>query len=247
MQRAIAFLSIAAVLLFAGAAFASDVASESAQYAGHAYVDASTGNVTWGTPLQSPAAGSDIYSNILSPAIAAISSTSLASVWGDRVTTVGTGVWSEQDFTIYNSGSSAGPLLTATVAVNAYNYATSALIGGFTTNINFGVGGLPAGFYTIVTVTGIDPLVINLNVNDIVVTQNITAKTGTANRLGVALLDPVTIGLSLNTMYINSSTVGPAGYYTVGTGNANPGYRINALQAVPTQPSTWGKVKSLYR
>ena len=50
-------------------------------------------------------------------------------------------------------------------------------------------------------------------------------------------------------MYINSSTVGPAGYYNIGNPpqNANPAYRINLLQPVATEPTTWGKVKNLYR
>jgi hypothetical protein len=250
MQKAIAFCAaaIAAALLFTGATSAAELGAEPAQYAGHAYVNLSTGNVTWGSPEASPAAvGTDIYSNITSAANAAISSTSLTSVWGDRVTTVGVGVLAENDFTIYNSSSSLGPLLTANVTVNFYNFATNGYLGGYATAINFGAG-LPVGFYSTVTVTNIDPLAINLNVNDIVVTQTITSKTGTANRLGVASLDPVTLGLSLNTMYINSSTIGPSGYYTLGAGiNANPGYRINALQAVPTEATTWGKVKSLYR
>ena len=85
MQRAIALLSIAAVLLFAGAAFASDVDSESAQYAGHLYIDVQNGETVWVGPSEAPAAGVDIYSNIASPALGAISSTSLTSVWGDHV------------------------------------------------------------------------------------------------------------------------------------------------------------------
>ena len=249
MQKAIAFCAaaLAAALLFTGAASAAGLNAEPAQYAGHAYVNLSTGNVTWGSPEASPAAvGTDIYSNITSAANAAISSTSLTSIWGDRMTTVGVGVLAENDFTMYNSGSSAGPLLTATVAINFYNGSTNVFIGGYSTAINFGTG-LPVGFYSIVTVTNIDPLAINLNVNDIIETQTVTGKTGTASRLGVASLDPVTIGLGTASMYINSSTIGAPGFYSIVAGNSNPGYRINALQAVPTEATTWGKVKSLYR
>ena len=95
MQRAIAFFAfaIAAALLFAGVASSTELGSEPAQYYGHAYLDLSTGNVTWNTaPEASAAAGADIYSNVTSPANFGFSSTDLASVWGDRVTTVGVGV-----------------------------------------------------------------------------------------------------------------------------------------------------------
>lgn len=248
MQRAIALLSIAAVLLFAGVAFASDVDSESAQYAGHLYVDVQNGETVWVGPSEAPAAGVDIYSNIASPALGAISSTSLTSVWGDHVGMTGLGILSQHDFTIYNSSSSLGPLLTCNVALNFYNFTTSALIGGYTGSVNFGAG-LGVGFYTIVSFINLETLSIPITfaTNDIVVTQNLTAKTGTGNRFGVVLLEPVTIGTSPSTMYINSPTIGAAGYYTVGTGNANPGHRINALAPVATEPTTWGKVKSLYR
>jgi hypothetical protein len=244
MQRAIAFLSIAAVLLFAGAAFAADLSPEPAQYFGTMYVDQTTGETSWSNN-PNLLLGSDVYSNIASPANFGFSSTSFTSVWGDRMTTVGTGILDQNQFTVYN-GLGAN-LLTATVAVSFYDAVSSVLLGAYSTNVNFGAG-LPAGSYALVNVTGINPLAINLNVTDIIVTQAVTAHTGATTRLGIASLDPVTIGLSASTMYINSSTVGPAGFYNVGTGlNANPGYRINVLQPVPTAPSTWGKVKSLYR
>lgn len=248
MQRAIALLSIAAVLLFSGAAFASDVDTESAQYAGHLYVDVQTGESIFVGPNEAPAAGVDIYSNVLSTAIGAISSTSLTSIWGDHVTMTGLGILSQHDLTIYNSSSSLGPLLTCNIAVNFYNFSTSLLIGGYTGSINFGAG-LGVGFYTIVSFINLETLAIPIvfATNDIVVTQNLTAKTGTGNRFGVVLLEPVTLGTSPSTMYINSPTIGAAGYYTVGTGNANPGYRINAIAPVATEPTTWGKVKNLYR
>jgi hypothetical protein len=249
MQKVIAFLAIAAVLVFAGAAFASDLTSEPAQFAGHIYVDAQTGNIVYNTGADpSAAAGTDVYSNVLSAANAAISSTSLTSIWGDRFTTTGVGVLSQNDLTIYNSSSSLGSLLTCNVSVSFFNGATSAFIGGYSGTITFGTG-LGVGFYTIVTFINLETLVtpINLSVNDIIETQTVTSKTGTANRLGVASLDPVTVGLGTVSMYINSSTIGAPGYYNIVAGNSNPGYRVNVFQAVPTTPTTWGKVKSLYR
>lgn len=253
MQRAIAFLSIAAVLLFAGAVFAAGPELESgAQYAGHMYVDVQTGNIVMNIGgNQAPAAGTDVYSNVTSTANAAISSTSLASVWGDRFTTTGVGILSQNDFTIYNSSSSAGTLSSCNVNIGFYNGSTSAFIGGYSGTVNFGSTPLGVGFYTIVTFINLETLgtPINLTVNDIIETQTITAKTGTASRLGVVSMDPVTIGLGTQSMYISSSTIGPAGFYNIiaPPANSNAGYRVNVLQAVPTQPTTWGNVKSLFR
>ncbi len=250
MQRAIALLSIAAVLLFSGVAFASNVDSEAAQYAGHIYVDVQTGESIFVGPNEAPAAGVDIYSNVASPAVSGISSTSIPSIWGDRCMTTGLGILSAQQISIFNAGTSAGALLTCTATVLFRDYATSAVLGGYSGNINFGAG-LNPGFYSLVTFVNLETLAtpINLTVNDLFVTQQVTATTGAASRLGVALLDPVTIGSSPSTMYISSPTIGGGvpGYYTVGTGNANPAYRINAIAPVATEPSTWGKVKSLYR
>lgn len=251
MRRAIAFLSIAAVLVFAGAAFASGLELEDGQYAGHIYVDVQTGNIVASIGgNQAPAAGTDVYSNTASGANAAISSTSLTSVWGDRFTTTGVGILSQNDITIYNSSSSAGPISACSVAVNFYNGSTSAFIGGYSGTITFG-SPLAAGFYSIVTFINLETLgtPINLTVNDIIETQQLTSKTGTGTRFGVVSLDPVTVGLGTQSMYINSSTIGPAGFYNIiaPPANSNAGYRVNVLQVVPTKPTTWGNVKSLFK
>src|SRR5262245_50664733 len=189
MRKAIALLSIAAMLVFTGVAFAAnDLEVEGAQYGGHLWIDVQTGNVVHSEGPEGAAlvGGVDIYSNVLSTANAAISSTSLAQVWGDRVTTVGVGILSENDFTIFNGSTSANTLLTANVAINFYNGATSAFIGGYTGLVTF-TSPLPGGFYSIVTFVNLETLVtpINLNVNDIVVTQQVTAKTGAATRFGI--------------------------------------------------------------
>jgi hypothetical protein len=139
-------------------------------------------------------------------------------------------------------------LLTASFKIDVNNAATNTLLGAYaTTPINFGAG-LAPGFFSIITVTGLGGLNISVNTSDVLIRQQIAVKTGTANRLGIASLDPPTIGSSANTMYISASTVGPAGYYNIGNPplNANPGYRINLSAPVPTQPKSWGAVKALY-
>ncbi len=248
MQRAIALLSIAAVLMFAGAVSAEDLVAESAQFAGTIQVDMD-GNSTM-TPA-STLVSTDVYSNVLSAANFGFSSTSLVAQWGDRCTTTGIGMLSEHVFSIFNAGTSAGLLLTANVTVSFFDAVTSAPLGAYATSVNFGAG-LAAGFFSLVTVTGLDPLLINLNVTDIIVIQTVTAKTGPANRLGIASLNPVTLGSSTTQMYINASTVGPPGFYNIGTAPnftpAHPGYRIGVTMApVATETKTWGSIKALYR
>lgn len=189
-----------------------------------------------------------IYDNTSGAANFGFSSTDLASQWGDELFTVGTGLLSTHKFTLFNAGSSAGPLLTATVSVSFIDAVTSAPLGSYSTNINFGAG-LSPGFFSIVTVTGLDPLLIVLNTTDIITLQQVTAKTGTANRLGIASMTPFVIGSSPISMYINSSTVGPPGFYNVGNPPqpANPGYFI-AVNPPPvsTHSDTWGRLKRLY-
>ena len=190
-----------------------------------------------------------IYDCTSSTANFGFSSTDLASQWGDECFTIGTGLLSTHKFTLFNAGSSAGNLLTATVSVSFFDAVTSAPLGSYSTNVNFGAG-LPAGFFSIVTVTSLDPLLIVLNTTDIITIQQVTAMTGPANRLGIASLNPVLIGSSPGTMYINSSTVGPAGFYNIGNPNplpANPGYFV-AVNPPPvsTHSDTWGRLKRLY-
>jgi hypothetical protein len=198
-------------------------------------------------PAPTPSLNATVYDNTASSPIFAVSSTDLNSQWGDELFTTNTGILSTLVFSLYNSGSSAGPLLTANVGVSLFDANTSALLGSFSTNVNFGAG-LPTGFFSLITVTNLDPLLINLNVTDIIVIQAVTAKTGAANRLGIASLNPPTVGGSPNDMYINSLTVGPAGFYTFQNGPANPGYQIQvALPPVGTHPTSWGRVKKLYR
>jgi len=198
-------------------------------------------------PAPTPALNATVYDNTASAANFGVSSTDLASQWGDELFTTNTGILSTMVFTVFNTGSSAGNLLTSTVAVSLFDANTSALLGSFNTNVNFGAG-LPPGFYSLITVTNLDPLLINLNVTDIIVVQGVTAKTGPANRLGVVSANPPTVGASPNDMYISSTTIGPPGFYTFQNGPANPAYQIQvALPPVGTHPTTWGRVKKLYR
>lgn len=248
MRLANAFAAALVVLSsVAGVAMAQNEI-ETGTFQGHIYIDMGTG-------LQySPKGGyvtqvaGDVYNstNPTSPAIAGVSTTDMNGIYGDRVTTTGTGILQELDFTVYNPASSAGPLASAAFQIGLFDGTTAAGLGGFTTS-SVPVA-LNPGFFTIITVTGLSGLNINVNTTDVVVTQKISSRTGTANRQGVALLDPPSIGSSTNTLYI-SNTSTPAGFYTLGTPpiNANAGYRINVQQPVPAATQSWGAIKAFYK
>jgi len=220
---------------------------EPARYFGHYLRDAVTNNATWSGGPVTDATG-DVYNNTnpQSPANFGFVQTDLSTIMGDRVSTTGKGTLNENDFTVYNSSSSAGPVLTAVYAIRFYDASSLSLLGGYNTSINFG-GGLPPGFFAIITTTNLLPAAIVLNTQDVLVTQQIVSITGTASAVGIASLDPPNIGSSANTMFLSSGSI-PAGYYNIGNPplNANPGYRINVDQSTPAMPSTWGHVKSLY-
>jgi hypothetical protein len=232
---------------FAGTSMAQE--TEEGIYAGHIYVDFGTGlRYTPKGGYVTQLAG-DVYNNTnpTPPVVGGVSSTDLNARWGDRVTTTGTGILQENDFTIFNSGSSAGPLLTAVVNIALFDAVTSGLLGSYNVNANFGPGGLPAGFFTILTVTGLGGLSINVPVTDVIMLQQVGARTGTASRLGVAALNPPSIGSSANTMYINATTIGPAGFYTPFAAGSSPAVAINLNALVPAPAATsWGAIKANY-
>lgn len=227
--------------LGAGAGSAAQITAEAApQFAGYLDYDVATGVSTWrpaGT--EAPEAILDVYSNVASAANFGFSSTDLTAVWGDRITTLGP-IWLDAgSFTVFNSGSSAGPLTSATVTLSFYP-GTSPLppttpIAQLNFNATFG-GGLNPGFFTILNFTGVSVLNAILTTQDLLVTQTISAPVGGATRLGIASLNPVVVGSSIPEMYIQASTVGGgvAAYYVITSGGvpvpAHPGYRINGME-----------------
>jgi hypothetical protein len=244
LRYSLALLVTVALTLAAGAAFAQDGIEAAPKFAGRLSIDLGTGSLRAVQPNSAQVAG-DVYANTTTSNFG-YTSTDLTATFGDRVTTTGAGVLDQLDFTVYNPSTSAGPLLTATYLISLFDGATSTSLGAFTTNITFGGGaGLAAGFYTIVSVTGLSALSYAVP-TDVIVTQHVNAKTGTATRLGIVSFDPPTIGSSIPQMYISTTTTA-AGFYNITGYNANPGYRLNVLAAVPAHSTTWGMLKSLYR
>lgn len=238
-----------ATAVAAGPAIAQVTQETGPGYAGHVHMDLARGQAHLAPAPANTQALGDVYNltNPASPANTGFSSTDLAAIMGDRVTTVGGGLLAQNDFTVYNAGTSAGNLLTASFIISFFDGATAAPLGSYlTAPVSFGTG-LAPGFYSIITLTGLETLGILLPTTDLLITQQVSAFTGTASRLGIASLDPPSIGSSAPSMYISATTVGPPGYYNVGTINANPGYRVNVVNATPARTSTWGTLKNLYR
>jgi hypothetical protein len=190
---------------------------------------------------------STVYDNTSSTPQTGVSSTDLTSTWGDELFTTGMGLLSTHKFTLYNASGSAGSLLSATVNISFYDAPSSTFLGAYGGSISFG-SGLPVGSFSIITASGLDPLLINLNSTDLVVLQTVTAKTGTANRLGIVSLDPVLVGSSPASMYIQSATIagGVPGFYNLGvTTDVGNFIGVNP-PPVSTHSKTWGTLKKLY-
>lgn len=241
-------LSLAALALgaWAGAASAQLTAEPVGTFFGYTLHNHLT-NTTQVQPAAPAALPLVVYDNMTAAVQGGFSSTDLGAVWGDQVATTGTGTLEEAACTIYNSSSSAGPVLTAVFSLDYYDAVSFAYLGGFVSNVNFG-SGLPPGYYSDVTFTGLDPLAIDLNVTDVIVLQSVSSFTGTATRLGIVLKDPPAVGSSGPEFYADASTVGTAGWYTLTGINANPGYQISVVSGpVPTEKSSWGRLKDLYR
>ncbi len=198
---------------------------------------------------QATAVVTDVYRNTSSTANFGFSSTDPAAKFGDQVLTTGTGLLSTHEFTVFNSSNSLGTLLTAQIQLEFFDTDTLTSLGSYIVPVNFG-GGLTPGFYTLISVPNLEPLMIVLDATDIIVRQRLLSKTGDANRLGVASLNPPTVGSSPDTMFMHASTAngGVPGFYNVAAGPANPGYLL-AVSPPPTSVTSrsWGALKRLYR
>lgn len=204
---------------------------------------------TKGTGSSATNAVSIVYDNTTSAANFGFSSTDLLATFGDELFTTGAGILSSHKLSLFNAGTSLGPVLTANIGVSFFDATTAAFLGSYNVNVNFGAG-LNPGFFSTITVTPLDPLLINLNTTHLLVTQTVLAKTGAANNLGIASRNPPTIGSSPNYMYISASTVGGgvAGFYNIGTSPANPANQIGVSPPpVSTVSKSWSQLKKLYR
>jgi len=245
--NALSLFAIAALLVAAPVAAGFAQADPVPTVVGTATYDFTSATATWqpNQDLPSPLADVDVY-RIFNTPIGGLASTDVNSIWGDRVTTIGTGLFDVFDMTLFNAA--GGPILTAIVNVSFFDGATSSPLGSFNAGFNFG-GGLPPGAGADLAITGASVLGINLNTTDLIITQKVVSFTGASNKFGVLLMTPpASIGAGSPAMYISSSTFGPAGFYTLaGVPESDPGYRVGILDPVPAKTKTWGSLKGQYR
>lgn len=183
-----------------------------------------------------------VYNNTTQAVAFGFSSTDLNSTFGDSLTLASGGTLDQLSFSVFNSGSSAGALLTADVKISFYDdtvpyigsgslSGSNPLLGAITFSVNFGAGLNPGFFSVITSAPGLSGFGINLPTN-VVMTQQVVAKTGTASRLGIAATNiaPAVGNSPGSYMYINSTTVGAEGYYNIGTNTmANPYYMVTVV------------------
>lgn len=187
-----------------------------------------------------------IYDNTTATTALAFSSTDLTMTWGDECLTTGTGTLSAFKWSVFNSGSSAGTLTGASFNLGFYDLVGAVNLGGYSGSITFSTA-LGKGFYSVITSTNLDALNINLSSTDLLVTQKVASKTGTASRLGIVSLSPVTVGSSPDYFY-ESGAATTAGYYTSASGSVQVIYSIEvAPPPVGTKHGSWSQIKKLYR
>jgi len=177
------------------------------------------------------------------------SSTDLGITWGDAVHLTGTGVLDSITFPIFNSDLSTGGLDSFNVKITFSSYTTGLNLGQFTGTYSFS-SSLDAGYYTLVTATGLSNLSINLAEQDILITQQIQSRTGDASRLGiVAGTDPnaISVGSDLEPgkLYVSSGTI-DAGYYsTPSISDVAVPYTVTLLTPTIPEPSTVAALSAL--
>jgi hypothetical protein len=159
--------------------------------------------------------GTVVYDNTTT-LIGGYSSTNLAFIWGDDTTLTAGGTLEDFTATIYNSSSSAGPLLTATLLFGFYDSSANYL-GGFQGSVSW-TSGLSPGYYSALSWTGLSglstPIVLPAGTT---VYQTVTAMTGTATRLGIIAAYPPTVGSSAAGFYQNGTWTTTYGvYYKIG-------------------------------
>jgi hypothetical protein len=253
-------LAAAAATAFCLTSFASAnlVAEAAPQVSSTAVSTQVDGLSAGGTVMPAVVSGSTVvYQGINGTASAAFSSTDLNATFGDNTLFTDTGRLEEFRFSTFNSGSSMGNLLTATYTFRFFDFnefvagdESTGLIGGFTGTATFGdpfdpfSPGLAPGTFSTVNFTGLDGLAtpIDFLTPEVVITQELTATTGGATRLGVVGFAAPAIGAASSALYIEASTVGGGtpGFYSIGNPAApfTTGFDVQ-LTAIP-EPATAG-------
>ncbi len=189
-----------------------------------------------------PRMAMDVYSNVTYyQASMAITPEGTDHVFGDRISTTGFGVLDESLVSVYNSSSSPGPLLTATLRVSFYDasdwptypngYPTT-LFGWYEQVWDFGTG-LAPGEGALISATGLAGFGIALTSTTLLVTHQVVSHTGNVTGLGVGLYHPPTTGNSDAEYWFVDTPDYPAGMYYQSFPLGNIPLRIAVLPTVP--------------
>lgn len=229
MRSYLIVLATIVLAIVAGRSYANNASIDTAvlpQFHNHTTVDLSTGHTI-------SASGTVVYDNTPSAPNGGISSGNLATIWGDTLNMTGSGRLQEMTLTIFNStsGGNVGNYVSSNLAVSFQRLSDSSLIGGFNGTLDFSGDPLPPGFYSLITFTGLDSLALDIDTADVIVTQQLANVAGGTTRMGVVSLNPVVIGGSPVSFYMDDPSAPPAGFYTV-NGGATP-IQLGYLVSVP--------------
>lgn len=240
--------------MVSGAAFAalpsSDIGAESAIYAGTWTYNYQTKQSTFMPATALP------VSNLVNsgPAISAIPGTANAAfsnptaanpTYGDDYFSAGGGTGpnpiTSMRFSLFNSSSTTSgtptPITAATAAISVYNedsitafpVSSNPALGSFTVPYDFSAAPLAPGFFTILTVTGLDSLnmVLPGSPSLTLITQKMTVTGST--RHGIVSVAAPTVGTTGgNDFYMFPDASAPAGegFYTSGATPVNVAYEL---------------------
>jgi hypothetical protein len=165
---------------------------------------------------------------------------------GDELLLTQGGILDAFGFSVYNSVSSIGSLMTADLTIDFWNFSGTnparTLAGTFAfDDYDFGPAGLPVGDYATFLVTGVSNAQTISLTNDVLAILTISDVTGGADRVGQLLFDPPTVGASDDYFYVNNTGIGDTedGWYWFG-GNpvANFYWSIEVNAAPVPEPAS---------
>lgn len=241
-----AFLGLAASLLLAAPLLAGEITSET--LGAKSFMGNVTANVSGEILSTTPRAGTVVYSNISGTTILATSAAGTGNIWGDRIYPDYTGAGTLLDtasFSVFNStsGGNVSPISQCDITVFFYNNpgataSTASPIGGFITHLDmvaaFGGAGLPAGYYSTWTISGLGGLNLNMTA-DMLMVQQLSNVTGGTTRTGIICANPISKGASDGSFY--NAAVTTTGYVAFASPNQNNGNPYYELQTTPEPAS----------
>lgn len=146
--------------------------------------------------------GTVVYSNVTAVVSGYSRLNPPAEEIGDDLLLTAPGELDSVGFSVYNSSTSAGPLTSADLLVQFYNWdgAAYVLAGGLSWD-NFAFSGMGVGYYTTLAVTDIAAVADIVLTNDILATLTISDLQGGANRVGQVITGAAEVGFTDDLFY----------------------------------------------